>query len=142
LRAGRGATWGPILLGTFGLGLIGAGIFTTEPGLGYPPGAVTPATPSVHGTLHGVFSLVVFASLVAACIVLARRFTREPTWRGWSLYSMVTAGGVLVFLVLTSVAAASADPDSPAGLLQRVTILIGWVWMALLAVRLLRRAAG
>src|SRR5690349_4803291 len=52
LRSGKGATWGPILLGTFGLGLVGAGVFTTDPGLGYPPGAVTPATPSVHGLLH------------------------------------------------------------------------------------------
>jgi hypothetical protein len=141
LRAGKGATWGPILLGTFGLGLIGAGCFTTEPGLGYPPGAVTPSTPSVHGILHTVFSLVVFSSLIAACIVLARRFTRDPTWHGWSLYSILTASGVLVFLVLTGVATASADSHSPAGLLQRVTIFIGWVWVALLAFQLLRKGA-
>src|SRR6266498_515170 len=56
LRTGKGATWGPILLVAYGLGLIGAGIFITDPGLGYPPGATTPATPSVHGTLHSLFS--------------------------------------------------------------------------------------
>lgn len=141
LRTGKGATWGPILLGTFGLGLIGAGFFTTDPGLGYPPGAVTPATPSVHGLLHSLLSLIVFASLIAACIVLARRFTLDPAWPGWSLYSILTASGVLVFFVLTSVATAAADPNSPAGLLQRITIIIGWVWMALLAIQLLRKAA-
>lgn len=141
LRTGKGATWGPILLGTFGLGLIGAGFFTTDPGLGYPPGAVTPATPSVHGVLHAVISLVAFASLIAAGFVLARRFARDPAWHGWSLYSILTASGFLVFLVLTSVATASADPNSPAGVLQRIMIIIGWVWLALLAIQLLRKGA-
>lgn len=141
LRTGKGATWGPILLGTFGLCVIGAGFFTTDPGLGYPPGAATPTSPSVHGVFHGLFSLVGFASLIAACIVLARRFTLDPAWHGWSLYSILTASGVLVFFVLTGVATASADPNSPAGLLQRIMIIIGWVWVALLAIQLLRKGA-
>jgi Protein of unknown function (DUF998) len=139
LRTGKGATWGPILLVAYGLGLIGAGIFITDPGLGYPPGATTPATPSVHGTLHSLFSLVVFASLIVACFVLARRFTLDPAWHGWSLYSILTASGVLVFFVLTGVVVASGGPNSPAGLLQRITIIIGWVWVALLAIQLLRK---
>jgi hypothetical membrane protein len=139
LRTGKGATWGPILLGTFGLGVIGAGCFTTDPGLGYPPGAVTLATPSIHGALHGLFTLVGFASLIAACFVLTRRFNLDPAWRGWSPYSILTASGVLVFFVLTSVAASSSDPNSPAGLLQRITILIGWAWVVLLAIQLLRK---
>jgi hypothetical protein len=121
--------------------MIGAGYFVTDPGLGYPPGAVTPATPSGHGLLHGLFSLVGFASLIAAGIVLARRFTLDPAWHGWSLYSVLTASGVLVFFVLTGVATASADPNSPAGLLQRIMVIIGWVWVALLAIQLLRKGA-
>jgi hypothetical protein len=141
LGTGKGATWGPILLGTFGLCMIGAGFFVTDPGLGYPPGAATPTTPSVHGVLHGLFSLIAFASLIAAGFVLARRFTLDPAWHGWSLYSILTASGVLVFFVLTGVAASSADPNSPAGLLQRITIIIGWVWLALLAIQLLRKGA-
>lgn len=137
-RVPRTGKAGPILLGVFGLCMIGAGIFVTEPGLGYPPGAVTPETPSVHGVLHGVISLVAFASLIAACVVLARRFQGDPAWRGWSLYSLLTAAGVLTFFVLTSVAASSSDPNAPAGLLQRIAILIGWTWVTLLATKLLR----
>src|SRR6266702_7879279 len=41
LSAGLGRTWGPILLGVYGLGLIGAGFFTADPAFGFPPG--TPA---------------------------------------------------------------------------------------------------
>lgn len=37
LRAGRGGTWGPILLGGYGLGLIGAGVFVADPAPGFPP---------------------------------------------------------------------------------------------------------
>src|SRR4029453_13915282 len=39
LHPGRSGTWGPLLVGGFGLGLILAGIFTTDPGAGFPPGA-------------------------------------------------------------------------------------------------------
>jgi hypothetical protein len=37
-QAGRGRTWGLLLLGLYGLGLIGAGIFIADPALGFPPG--------------------------------------------------------------------------------------------------------
>jgi hypothetical membrane protein len=139
LRTGKGATWGPILLAAYGLGLIGAGFFTTDPLLGYPPGVPTPSAPSVHGALHQLFSLIVFAALIAACFVLARRFAGDPAWRGWSLYSILTGIGVLVFFIITDVVAASGGPDSPAGLLQRITIITGWIWVTLLAIQLLRK---
>src|SRR5260221_9764410 len=88
LQGGHGATWGPILLGAFGLALIGGGLFTTDPSLGYPPSE--PSTPTFHGGLHTLFSLVAFASLAALSFVLARRFAGDPMWRGWTLYSIVT----------------------------------------------------
>src|SRR5690348_5284254 len=39
LKGSRGGTWGPILIGLAGIGLFGAGIFTTDPIYGYPPSA-------------------------------------------------------------------------------------------------------
>src|SRR5919198_970666 len=71
LRTGRGSTWGPILFGIFGLCLIGAGIFVTDPGLGYPHEAST-ITLTVRGTIHSLITLFGFISLIAACFVLAR----------------------------------------------------------------------
>jgi hypothetical membrane protein len=111
LGSGRGSTWGPILMGLFGLGLIGAGIFVTDPLLGYPPGA--PSTITVHGTLHNLLSLVVFASLVAACFVLARRFRSDAAWRGWAAYSIVTAIVVVVFFIAAG--SCNESPSSSAG---------------------------
>src|SRR5215831_15544710 len=38
-RSGPGRVWGPLLLGLFGLSLLIAGLFVTDPSLGYyPPG--------------------------------------------------------------------------------------------------------
>jgi hypothetical membrane protein len=134
LRTGRGSTWGPILLGIFGLCLIGAGIFVTDPLLGYPPGASS--TPTVHGTLHNLLSLFVFASLIAACFVLARREAADPAGHGWAWYSVATGILVAVFFVVTDVVALL---NGPAGLMQRICIIIGWSWIALLAIRLMSK---
>src|SRR5712692_8815139 len=48
LRTGRASTWGPLLVGLFGVGLIGAGIFAPDPAAGFPPG--TPATTTTIST--------------------------------------------------------------------------------------------
>ena len=39
LRSGRGATWAPLLIATYGVGLAAAGVFSPDPSYGYPPGA-------------------------------------------------------------------------------------------------------
>jgi hypothetical protein len=38
LRPRGGSTWGPLLVSGYGIGLIGAGVFLTDPVSGYPPG--------------------------------------------------------------------------------------------------------
>src|SRR5262245_12603965 len=38
LPSGLGSKWAPLMLGLYGLGLIGAGIFRADPALGFPPG--------------------------------------------------------------------------------------------------------
>jgi hypothetical protein len=131
-RTGRGSIWGPILLGIFGLCLIGAGFFVTDPLLGYPPSALS--TPTVHGILHNLLSLFVFASLIAVCFLLARRFAGDSAWRGWAFYSVATGILVTVFFILTDVV---ASLNGPAGLIQRICIIIGWTWISLFAFRLM-----
>jgi len=112
LHPGKGSTWGPILLGVFGICLIGAGLFVTDI-LGYPPGA--PSTQTLHGILHMVFSLVGFISLPAACFVLARRFAGDPAWHGWAFYSIATGILVIVFFIATDLVVASPNPNAPVG---------------------------
>lgn len=140
LQTGRGSVWGPLLLGIFGLALIVAGLFVTDPSLGYPPGTHSSGPQTLHGTIHGVAGLIVFSSLALACFVMARRFAGDPNWKGWALYSIVT--GVLViasFIASTAVSVLDESrvlPGAPTGLLQRIGIIAGWSWIAFLAIRL------
>ncbi len=76
LRGGRGGRWGPPLLGLYGLGLVGVGIFRADPALGFPPGLPADAFGEVswHGTLHLIVGAIGFVGLISACFVFARRF--------------------------------------------------------------------
>ena len=142
-HAGRSATWGPILFGLFSLALITAGIFVTDGSLGYPPGSTTKGPQTLHGTIHGVAGLIAFILLAIACFVMARRFAGDPNWKGWALYSVLTGIAVIgLFIVFTAIAALDESgvlPNSPTGLLQRIAIILGWGWIALLALRLSRQ---
>lgn len=136
LRGGPGATWGPILIAAVGLGLLLAGIFVTDPAMGYPPG--TPPGPTIHMTLHGALhwylgGLVVFSALPASCFVLARRFAGAHR-KGWMLYSVVSGVLMLAFFVAFAIASMHGGL---AGLWERISLGVGMVWMALVALRLL-----
>ena len=106
LHPGRGGTWGPLLVGGLGIGLILAGSFTTDPGAGFPLGAPAgaPEQLSWHGVLHEVGFVVAVASWTAACFVLVRRFVALKQ-RGWVAACLATPLAVLVL-------ASWPDPDS------------------------------
>ncbi|HEX8727423.1 MAG TPA: DUF998 domain-containing protein [Ktedonobacterales bacterium] len=143
-RSGRGATWGPLLLGAFGLSLIVAGVFVTDPSLGYyPPGSPAGAQ-TLHGTIHGTTAPIVFGLLTIAIFVFTRRFASDPAWRGWAAYSIIT-GIVCIVTFIACLAVAVLDEhgvlaNAPSGLLERIAIVSGWGWIALLAIRLLRQS--
>jgi hypothetical protein len=133
-HSGPGSTWGPRLVAAVGLGFVIAGVFVTDPALGYPPG--TPAgltmNPSWHGAIHLVGALLVFGGLPAAAFVFARGFRRvgRMTAARWSL-----AGGValLVFFIGANISAnGGAAVDGVAGLLQRLAIVSGFSWLVAL----------
>jgi hypothetical protein len=136
LRPGPGAVMGPVLVGGWGVGLLGAGLFVTDPVSGYPAG--TPAMPvqaSWPGLLHDGFSVVGFAAFVAAMFVFAYAFARRRA-PAWSVYSGLSGLAFAALFVLAS-AGFSQDPRwvDTAGLWQRLTVGIGWLWLTLLALR-------
>ena len=78
LRAGPGRVWGPRLIGTFGAGMVVAGVFTTDPGAGFPAGAPAGAPDtSWHGVVHELGFVVANLTVLAACPVFARRFRAQ-----------------------------------------------------------------
>lgn len=133
LASGRGRTWGPLLVGVYGIGLIGAGFFTADPALGFPPG--TPADAhnvSWHGLLHFVSGGVGFLSLIAGCFVFARRFASSGK-QGWAAYSVVT--GVVFFLAFAGIAAGSGNSWTILGFW--IGVVLAWSWITTMAVRLI-----
>jgi hypothetical protein len=132
----------PILLAVFGAGLIASGRFRCDAGLGYPPGAPQdwPRTASKEGNRHNLAGAAVFGSLAAACFLSAARSDH----RAWTWYC-VTSGVLLLvlFVVIGALAArASQGADPPIGIAQRLAILVGWTWIAVLALRLLSHEAN
>lgn len=142
LRASRGGTWGPLLIGLAAIGLFGAGIFTTDPIFGYPPSApLVLAQYTVHGHLHDLFSLLLFFGLPGANFVFCRRFATLGA-RSWAIYSLLTGLAMLATFVL----AGSGFTQNPrlvnfAGVFQRLSIIIGLAWIILLAFRFMNKKA-
>ncbi|MEB3369128.1 DUF998 domain-containing protein [Saccharopolyspora mangrovi] len=130
LRLG-GDWWIPGLIIAIGVGLIGAGFFTTDPVGGYPAGEEFEVTAT--GVLHQVFSAGVFLGLPAASGLLGRLFwsTKHP-W--WAAYCFVTAVIFLVGLVLSVLGFAQVPDFQPhAGLYQRIALCVGFGWLLLIS---------
>lgn len=132
-RAGP-SRWGALLIGVWAVGLLGAGTCRADPVSGYPVG--TPdqfQRPTRAGALHDLFSLIGFLALAAACFVFA--LSDSP---GWALYSI--ASGVL-FAATMALASTAFNQHrrwvALGGLVQRVSLTIGWTWQTLLAVHIL-----
>jgi uncharacterized protein DUF998 len=142
ILTGRSARWVPVLIAIVGVGLVGAGLFPADPGLGFPPHGQAEPGPTMHGHLHDVFSVAVFAGLPWTMIVLARYF-RDRGAAGWARASMicgvVLAVGFAVILVSFNTGVWIADI---AGLIQRLWVAIGFGFLSAVALHLLRDAAG
>jgi hypothetical membrane protein len=139
LRTWNGSTWGPLLVGVWAAGLLGAGIFVTDPVSGYPPGMPDRAVRySWHGALHDLFSLPAFVALTAACFVFGRWFAARGE-RGWAIYSAVSGVVFAAAFVLSSAGFGGAEGlVDLAGLIQRAAVTVGFGWLTLLAVHFLR----
>jgi hypothetical protein len=127
----------------YGLGLVGAGLFSADPALGFPPGTPEDASAiSWHGLLHFVCGGIGFLGLIGACLVFSRRFAglRQPRWAAYS-----AATGVLFLAAFVGIA--SGAQQGPAtltfvNLAFSVAVVLGWAWITVIAARLARALAS
>jgi len=124
LRRATRATWGPILIACVGAGMIIGGLFSADPGLGFPAGAPAgqPSTMSWHALLHLTGFGIGYSSLVAACFVYARRY--------W--YSAIV-GGVTALCFVYVMSGLSHGNLLPLWL----ALVVGWTWISIVSARLL-----
>ena len=136
LRGSRGGTWGPLLVGIYGLGLIGAGIFVADPALGFPPG--TPADAhnlSGHGIMHFVTGGIGFLALIVACFVFARRFSLLKQ-RGLAVFSILT--GIFFFAAFFGIATGTQLGGTVLVLVTltfTAAVLNAWAWLSTIFLR-------
>ncbi|WP_163541601.1 DUF998 domain-containing protein [Occultella kanbiaonis] len=123
-----GSVWLAGLIGAFGIALVASGVFPMDPMRGYPPGTpdTTPSTTSLKHQLHDWAGLVVFAALPVAAVVAALVLD-DPAW---VVYSGVTAAASGALFLCFGTAWEADHPR--VGLIQRVTIVVGWSWLGLL----------
>jgi len=131
LQSGPGSKWGPLMLGLYGLGLVGASIFSADPALGFPPGTPLEGNPiSWHGMLHFVTGTIGFSGFIAACFIFARRF-KLLQQSGWARYSLIT--GILFLVSFVGIASGSKGPVSA---FFAIAVVLGFTWISLLLFRL------
>lgn len=117
-----------VAIGVFGAALAASGVWPMDAMRGYPPGAPdgTPEDVSTRHRLHDWAGAVVFTALPAAAFAAA--FTvPDPVWKGYSaLTGAALVAGLLAF------GHAWENDSRYAGLVQRATIIVGWLWLGLL----------
>jgi hypothetical membrane protein len=131
LTDGPGSRWGPRFCALFGAGLVIGGVFRADPALGFPAGAPEgyPAHLTTHAMIHAFAPPLAFLSLIAACLVIARRFTADGMRRAALLTRMVAA----VCFVLSV-------PVGPGFSIRLfVAVALAFAWLAAYGVYLLRR---
>jgi Protein of unknown function (DUF998) len=130
----RRAGPGPALVRLAGLGALAAGVLRRDRMLLHPPDG-PPGPQSWMNDGHDLASLAVYAALVAAPLVLARRFAAEAAWRPLAVPTLATGVANLVLLGLFT--AKVIEPWN--GVVQRVAVTIPLAWTVVMATRLLRR---
>lgn len=115
LAGGRGAFLIPFFQALGGIGVIGDAIF-------------------IHDPFHMDFDLVAFNSALLVLFLFAWRFRREPAWRGWTAYSIVSAFVMTAFLTAFGFA---NHHGGPAGFMEKLATCTRTLWSALFAIRLL-----
>jgi hypothetical membrane protein len=124
---------GPRLIQAAGLLTVAAGLLRRDQML-----LTAPAHESWHNHAHDVVSAVIYVALVAAPLLLARRFRGDPLWSAlrWPLVaaSLATAAVLVVFFT-------GAFPSS-AGLLQRIGVTVSLAAVCAVAARLLTAGSG
>jgi hypothetical membrane protein len=98
---------------------------------------LTSGPSSWHNQAHNIVSLVLYADLVLAQLLLAHRFGREPAWRAWRPY--LAASGIATGIALAVFIPNITSPSG--GILQRIAVTIPLVAVTAVAARLVPSAA-
>jgi hypothetical protein len=136
LTAGRARTWAPLLIGVYGAGMVAAAVFRADPAAGFPEGTPETTAVSWHGMLHFMSGGVGFLCLIAACFVLARRYSHDGR-RGLARFSRIT--GVAFLAAFAGIASGSHGPTTLAFVAAVITVC---AWLTTISIHAYRTVEG
>jgi hypothetical protein len=130
-----------LLLGIYGLGVLGGGLFVTDPALGFPPGTpdTYPQTMSWHGLLHFIFGQIGFLALIIASFIYARYFAVHHL-SGWAIFSALT-GLIFLSAIIAIIATAGGEGSAWASLALYAAVALSWIWLATISYYMRRELA-
>jgi hypothetical protein len=118
LAGGVCATWYPIIRGIEGLGLIAIAIFTQDP-------------------LHTAILIVIVNAMCFGLFVIARRFWKNPDFRGWTTFSVICGLWPMVVMPIYGVALNTHSMlNGYAGLFERLATNADTIWGVILLIPL------
>jgi len=135
----------PALVAAAGIGLIGSGVFVTDPMGGFPPvepcdegsndAALAETAPTREGKLHNVCAIPIFAGIPVAGLASAVAAARRRDY-GWATYSAGSSLLMLYSFVLMGRAFGGIPRFAgKGGLFQRIAIATGFGWLTALSLR-------
>lgn len=130
---------GAFFLGLYAVCVLSAGIFATDPSLGFPPGTpnVYPETFSWHGLIHFIVGQVAFISIIVASFIYGKYFAVNQE-RKWATFSRLTGSIYLVGIIAPIPAAAmmSTSGMAWASIFLYLAVALGWVWLSALIIQM------
>lgn len=135
----------PALIFGVGGGLVGSGLFVTDPVAGFPPSSrdqdgadrALPVAPTRSGKLHNLCAIPIFAGIPAAALICATSAARRGKYR-WASYSAGSAIAMTGAFVLFGAAFGGAPRlAGRGGVFQRISVTAGFGWLSALSLRTL-----
>lgn len=138
----------PVLVAGVGVGLVGSGVFVTDPVTSFPPEVpgedasgdhgTTRTAPTREGRLHNLFAIPIFAGIPVAAAASALSAMRQRDYR-WAWYSVGSILGMASSFVLFGAAFGDGSPlAGKGGMFQRLSIASGFGWLSALSLRAVR----
>jgi hypothetical protein len=135
----------PALIVGVGAGLVGSGLFVTDPVAGFPPSPgqdgdpdrTRSIAPTRGGRLHNLCAIPIFAGIPVAAAVCATSAARRGAYR-WASYSAGSAVAMTSAFVLFGAAFGGVPRFAgTGGVFQRISITAGFGWLTALSLRTL-----
>ncbi|HEY4197136.1 MAG TPA: DUF998 domain-containing protein [Mucilaginibacter sp.] len=115
LQGGFGKTLIPLFYGLTAVGAITMGLIVNEP-------------------MHTYISILTFVTLPISFLLFSGRFSGDPRWRGWAIYTNMATFLMLLFFLIFWFARINERPY--AGIYERLIIVVRLLWIVVFVLKL------